>query len=175
MVRPKNTTERPKKQNTCCFSGYRPEKLPWGEDESDERCRELKRRMFHITEALYDAGYRHFLCGMARGCDIYFCETVLMLRDIYPDVTVEAVLPCTEQADKWSAAWRGRYIKLIECCDSETLISLHYTSGCMQRRNRFMVDNSALIITVYDGLSGGTMTTRRYAAAQGLEIIDLRP
>ena len=175
MEQSANTAERPKKQNTCSFSGYRPEKLPWGEDESDERCRELKRRLFHIAEALHDAGYRHFLCGMARGCDIYFCEAVLMLRDIYPDVTVEAVLPCSEQADKWGNAWRERYFELVGRCDRETLISMHYTNGCMQRRNRYMVDNSALIVTVFDGRSGGTMTTRKYAASKGLEIIDLRP
>jgi len=175
MDKTKTTAERPGKRITCCFSGYRPEKLPWGENEADERCRELKRRLFHITEALFDAGYRHFMCGMARGCDIYYCEAVLMLRDIYPEVTVEAVLPCPEQADKWSDSWRDRYFGLISLCDRETLISARYTSGCMQRRNRYMVDNSAVIITVYDGLSGGTMTTRKYATAQGLEIIDLRP
>jgi len=164
-----------RKPATCCFSGYRPEKLPWGENESDERCRELKRRLFHITEALHDAGYRHFMCGMARGCDLYFCEAVLMLRDIYPDVTIEAVLPCTEQANKWTAAWRERYFELVGRCDRETLISMRYTRDCMQRRNRYMVDNSTLIVTVFDGRTGGTMTTRRYAASKGLEIIDLRP
>jgi len=175
MNQPSTTTERPKKQNTCCFSGYRPEKLPWGENEAHERCRELNRRLFHVTEALYDAGFRHFMCGMARGCDIYFCEAVLTLRDIYPDVTIEAVIPCSEQADKWGAAWRERYFELVARCNRETLISMHYTRDCMHRRNRFMVDNSALIITVFDGRPGGTMATRRYAASKNLEIIDLRP
>ena len=27
---------------TCCFTGHRPAKLPWGSDESDERCQALK-------------------------------------------------------------------------------------------------------------------------------------
>ena len=30
---------------TCAFSGHRPEKLPWGEDESDPRCAALKIRL----------------------------------------------------------------------------------------------------------------------------------
>ena len=171
----KKNAERPNRSLTCSFSGYRPEKLPWGENESDERCRELKRRLFHISEALYESGYRHFMCGMARGCDIYFCEALLTLRDIYHEVTIEAVLPCPEQAEKWSSEWRARYFVLIGYCDRETLISTRYTRDCMQRRNRYMVDNSALIITVYDGLSGGTKTTRKYAALQGLEIVDLMP
>ena len=29
----------------------------------------------------YQEGYRHFLCGMAQGCDLYFCEAVLALRE----------------------------------------------------------------------------------------------
>ena len=43
--------------------------------------------------------YRHFLCGMALGCDLYFCECVLRLRQTHPDVTVEAAVPCPSQAD----------------------------------------------------------------------------
>ncbi|NLB29630.1 MAG: DUF1273 domain-containing protein [Clostridiales bacterium] len=175
MYRENAGSVRPAKNSTCCFSGYRPEKLPWGENEEDERCRELKRRLFHISESLRDAGYRHFMCGMARGSDIYFCEAVLLLRDIYPDVTIEAALPCPEQADRWPRAWRERYFELVRQCDRETLISMRYTKDCMRRRNKFMVDNSALIITVFDGRPGGTMATRRYAISKGLEIIDLMP
>lgn len=53
------------RQVTCSFTGHRPEKLPWGEDESDIRCAELKERLFDAVLAAYDQGYRHFLCGMA--------------------------------------------------------------------------------------------------------------
>ena len=60
------------RQVTCSFTGHRPEKLPWGEDESDIRCAELKERLFDAVLAAYDQGYRHFLCGMARGSDFWF-------------------------------------------------------------------------------------------------------
>ena len=53
------------RQVTCSFTGHRPEKLPWGEDESDIRCAQLKERLFDAVLAAYDQGYRHFLCGMA--------------------------------------------------------------------------------------------------------------
>ena len=35
----------PARQMTVCFSGYRPEKLPWGYDECDPRCAQLKQRL----------------------------------------------------------------------------------------------------------------------------------
>ena len=97
------------RQSACCFTGHRPGKLPWRYDETDLRCLSLKARMADAAEAAYQEGYRHFLCGMALGCDLYFCECVLRLREKYPDVTVEAAIPCPTQADAWPPDQRRRY------------------------------------------------------------------
>ncbi len=32
-------------ETTCCFSGHRPPRLPWGSNEADPRCLALKARM----------------------------------------------------------------------------------------------------------------------------------
>lgn len=64
----------PARQESCCFTGHRPAKLPWGFDETDARCLHLKARIADALEAAYESGYRHFICGMALGCDLYFCE-----------------------------------------------------------------------------------------------------
>ena len=57
------------------FAGHRPEKLPWGSDESDPRCAALKRQIIEAVRAAAGEGYDTFLCGMARGCDFYFAGT----------------------------------------------------------------------------------------------------
>ena len=101
------------RQEACCFTGHRPGKLPWKYNEEDARCLTLKRRIADAVEAAYEEGYRHFLCGMAMGCDLYFCECVLALRERCPDVTVEAAVPCPTQADTWPAAQRERYRRLV--------------------------------------------------------------
>ena len=75
---------------TCCFTGHRPDKLPWGVREDDPRCTDLKARLAAALEAEYDAGTRHFICGMARGADLYFAEAVLALRERRSGVTLEA-------------------------------------------------------------------------------------
>ena len=161
------------RQSACCFTGHRPAKLPWGYREEDLRCLDLKRRMADAVEAAYAEGYRHFLCGMAMGCDLYFCECVLALREIHPDVTLEAAIPCPTQADAWPADQRARYRRLVDACDYETLVSQRYTSSCMQRRDRYMVDHASLLIAAFDGTPGGTQYTLLYAMSRGLQIVDL--
>ena len=160
---------------TCCFTGPRPEKLPWGDNEEDERCRALKLRLRDAVETAYDEGMRHFICGMARGCDFYFAEAVLALRARRPGVTLEAAVPCPSQPEGWLTADRERWRRLLALCDMETLVQDHYTPGCMLRRNRYMVDHSALVIAVYDGTNGGTRRTLEYALRQKVPFVDIPP
>ena len=163
----------PARQESCCFTGHRPGKLPWRYDESDPRCLDLKRRMSDAVETAYEQGFRHFLCGMAQGCDLYFCECVLALRARRPDVTVEAAIPCPGQAEAWPADQRARYERLVAACDLETLVSSQYSPSCMQRRDRYMVDHAALLIAAFDGTAGGTRYTVEYAMRRRISIVDL--
>ena len=156
---------------TCCFTGHRPDKLPWGSRESDPRCLTLKRRLTQAVEGAYTQGMRHFICGMARGTDLYFAEAVLALRLCRSGVTLEAARPCESQADAWPEAERHRYQAILDQCDFETLVQHRYDRFCMQRRNRYMVDRSALVLSVYDGVpKGGTAQTLAYAMRQGVPV-----
>ena len=163
----------PARQESCCFTGHRPAKLPWRYNESDLRCAALKRRIMDAVEAAYEEGYRHFLCGMAMGCDFYFCECVLALRQKHGDVTLEAAVPCPTQAETWPYAQQARYRRLVQSCDFETVNSTEYSPSCMQRRDRYMVDHSALLIAAFDGTAGGTRYTVEYAMRRGLDIVDV--
>jgi len=158
------------KENSCCFTGHRPMKLPWGSNESDPRCLELKGELAAKLEAAYELGYRTFICGMAIGCDMYFAEAVLALRDTYPNVRLEAAIPCGVQPDKWSRKDRLRYNGLIDAADKVTVLQTHYTPDCMMKRNEYMVDNSSMLIACYDGRPGGTMKTILYAQRAGLDV-----
>ena len=67
------------REKTCCFTGHRSAKLPWGANENDPRCLRLKSDLADAVEAVYEGGVRHFICGMAEGCDIFFGEAVAAL------------------------------------------------------------------------------------------------
>jgi len=160
---------------SCCFTGHRAEKLPWKYNEQDPRCLLLKQSIYDCVDALYDSGYRRFICGMAEGCDLYFCEAVLTLRETHPDTVLEAAVPFPGQADKWPVDARERYKNLLSQCDSVKTVSEEYGPWCMMRRNRYMVDHSDIVLACYDGQSGGTLNTLRYAAEQGVKILYLSP
>ncbi len=163
-------------RTTCCFSGHRPPRLPWGEDESHPRCQALKARLDQALEQAYARGFRHFLCGMAQGADLYFGEAVLSLRRAHPDVTLEAAIPYEDQASHWPPADQARRLALLDQCDLETVVQHSYSPGCLHRRNRYMVDRSALLIAVYDGTpQGGTLNTLAYAMRRGVETFLLEP
>ncbi len=173
-VRGMDRCETPR-EKTCCFTGHRSSKLPWGANESDPRCIRLKASLADAVEAVYAEGVRHFICGMAEGCDTFFGEAVAELRRSRPDVTLEAAVPCEEQDLRWSPERTERYDRLLAECDKRTLVSRHYTPDCMMRRNRYMVDRSCVVIAVFNGSAGGTFNTLRYAIASGLKIIEIDP
>ncbi len=149
------------------------EKLPWRGDESDPRCVILKARLRDAIQSAYDTGIRHFLCGMATGCDLYFCEAVLALRAMHEDVTLEAAIPYEKQSSGWSEELRDRYNRLVSECDYQTVVQKEYTPDCMMRRNRYMVDNAGMLIACYDDKAGGTQKTMLYALRQGLTVVQI--
>lgn len=161
------------RKTSCAFTGHRENKLPWRDNENDVRCIELKKRISDTIHSLYESGIRHFICGMATGCDTYFCEAVLELREQHEDVTLEAAIPCEEQSSKWSTAQKARYDRLSLECDYQTVIQHSYSPECYIRRNHYMVDNAAVLVAAYDGKPGGTQSTILYAIRQGVEIIEL--
>lgn len=56
-------------RRVCAFTGHRPKFFPWGYDESDSRCVELKEKLSKQIRLLVRKGYTDYLSGMALGAD----------------------------------------------------------------------------------------------------------
>ena len=52
----------------------------------------------------------------------------------------------------------------------KALLEEQYSTGCMLRRNEYMVDCSSTLIACFDGRPGGTMNTIVYAKREGLAV-----
>ncbi|MCH5152254.1 MAG: DUF1273 family protein [Clostridiales bacterium] len=164
------------KKQTVCFTGHRSQKLPWRFNEEDERCKSMKKTLRTEIEKTIRRGFRTFLCGMALGFDMICAEMVLDLKKHYKGIEIIGALPCRTQDLQWSDNCRARYRSILSQLDGIRCIYDKYIgSECMLERNRFMVDNSCVMIALFDGLSGGTKSTIEYARNQGLEIIIIKP
>lgn len=79
------------RENSCCFTGHRVQKLPWRFNENDKRCKAMKKTLYLEIEKAILRGYKYFLCGMALGFDTYCAEIVLKLRKKYPSIKLIGV------------------------------------------------------------------------------------
>ena len=164
------------KTKTCCFTGHRPQSLPFGFNENDSRCAALKQTLREqIIRLIEEENVTHFISGMAIGIDMYAAEIVLNLKKSYPGITLESAIPCETQAVKWSVALRERYYDIAAKCDKETMLQTHYTPDCMDKRNRYMVDHSDVVIAVWSGRPSGTSKTVTYALAKGKPVVVIDP
>lgn len=165
------------KDRSCCFTGHRPQKLPWGFDESDERCDELKQRLRSAIKLAIAHGKTMFYTGVAMGTDVWAAELVLDMKEELRELEIKlvAVIPHLAQEEKYPEDLKRRYRRIVSDADDCIVLQEHYTDGCMQRRNRYMVDNSSMLIAVYSGDGGGTRFTFNYAKDHGLQIIWIDP
>ena len=159
----------------CAFTGYRPQKMPFGFNESDPRCIDFKRRVKDTIQALYDMGYRHFISGGALGMDMFAAEAVLELRAQHPDMILEMVSPFDDQAARWSPELRARHDWLFAQADITTATGHAYTRSAMFRRNHYLVDNADLLLAAYDGQPGGTAMTCELARRYDVPVMKIKP
>lgn len=148
-------------QRTCAFTGHR----AVGRD-MDYLLLE------RVVERLIKNGYRRFMCGMAVGFDQVAAQCVLDFKSKY-DVQLVACVPCLSQSETFYSAARETYERILSLCDEQIILSDFYFKGCMQQRDRFMVENSDALVCYLRKNSGGTFYTVNYAKERGKKIIEL--
>lgn len=152
--------------HSCCFTGHR--QFP------REIIPTLKQRIKDGIEYLYaNMGVTTYFSGGALGFDSLAAETVIEQRREHRNVRLVIVVPCRDQAARWSAADRARYERINRDADEVICLAEHYFNGCMHQRNRYMVDHSRACICYLTEQTGGTAYTVQYARERGLQIFNL--
>lgn len=161
----------------CCFTGHRPQRLPFKFDEKHPACVHLRGLLRQELERLInEEGVTCFITGLALGIDQICAELVLELKKAYPQVMLECAIPYEEQAKKWTIPQRDRYYDIIVRSDFENQLQGYYTKDCMGRRNRYMVEKSGHVLAVWDGAARSeTGQTIRYARELGRELTIIHP
>ena len=150
---------------SCCFTGHR--NIP------QRKSRQIQERLRNeIVTAIQD-GYTFFYAGGAIGFDTMAAQTILELKEQYPYIKLILALPCKSQADYWKQEDKDEYERIIKAADNVVWTSEKYTSDCMFKRNRYLVDHSSLCICYLTRQTGGTAYTVNYARNKGIEIINI--
>ena len=155
---------------TCCFTGHRPEKICTPYQEDSPYIDALKHRLQARILAAVDEGYTTFLCGMARGADIWAGEAVASLWEPFRNLELVAVMPFPGQAKGWAEDWALRHRRLLRYCSQVITVEDRYGRDSYLKRNRYLVDHASRLIGVCRGEEGGTGYTIRYARSKGLEL-----
>lgn len=150
------------KEFTCCFTGHRI--LPKGKLSDISACLE------QIIIKHINKGYQYFGTGGVLGFDTLAAETLLKLKNKYPYIKLILVLPCLSQTKGWKKFDVDRYNYTKTQADKVVYTSQEYTSDCMFKRNRHLVNHSSLCICYLSKETGGTAYTVDYAIRNHLKI-----
>ena len=132
------------KLHCCCFTGHRPEKLSYSENE-------IKCLLEKTIDRAIKAGYTTFISGMKLVCAVPH--------------------PGFEKGR--TPAEIKRYQDILQQADAIKTVSDCYFKACYQKRNEFMVDRSSLVIAAWNGMPSGTKNTVVYAKRLGVAVVNV--
>lgn len=155
------------KNYSVCFTGHR--------HILEKHIQILPVRLERTIINLIQLGYKSFIAGGAVGFDMIAAETVLLAQKYNPDIKLFLALPCRNQTARWkNPSDIERYNRLLTQANDIYYIQDTYTGTCMHKRNRWMVDHSAVCVAYLNNTArGGTVYTVNYANEQNLPVVNL--
>ena len=146
------------KEKTCCVTGHR--------EISEDKLAYVENELKKAVMAAVKDGYTRFINGGAAGADLLFVAVVAELREQGYPIFLEAALPYRSRLNSRDPAFQT----MISACDRIKVLCEKSLRSCYHVRNRYMVDESDLVI-VYDGRdTGGIVYTMNYAQDKGKTV-----
>ena len=89
------------REQTCCFTGHR--------EINEKDLAKIQKRTREVIVSLIEKGVVYFGAGGARGYDTLAAETVLKLKNDFPQIKLILVLPCPDHTKGWKEEDISRY------------------------------------------------------------------
>lgn len=154
---------------SCCFTGHR--KLTGDISR-------LSQRLYNFIEnGIINFELTDFYTGGAVGWDTLAARTILRLREIYPQIRLHLVLPCSneEQTARWTNEQKNEFYRILYLADSVEYTSQNYYKGCMSVRNARLVqyaDSRCYCFWDPRNYYSGTAQTIRMALKKHIAVIN---
>ena len=153
------------KIKTVCFTGHR--------DINKSIAPYIPSALKSEIKDLILRGATSFRAGGAVGFDTVAALCVLELKEAYPEISLDLILPCRDQTNGWNADNIRAYNYILSSADSVKYVSDTYRAGCMHERNRALVDGSDVCVAYLERSSGGSAYTYTYAIKNNVEVINI--
>ena len=151
--------------NSCAFTGHR--------QINPKHEKLLPDILSRGIAYAYSKGCRRFLAGGALGFDTVAACEVIKFKISHPYTSLILVLPCENQSENWSHSQKEMYNYILSRADEVIYISEGYTSTCMRERNRYLAENSDILLSYLSRSNSGAGQTVRMAKGNCKEIYNL--
>ena len=151
--------------SVCSFSGHRMINI--------SHSKTLSACLSEVIDDLISSGINRFCSGGALGFDILAAELVLKKRDEGADISLSMILPCRDQASRWSASARRTYESILARADEVIYIADTYNQFCMHLRNRRLVTECDILLCYLTRQASGTAYTKNFAEDMDKKIINI--
>lgn len=162
MIKTENKLE---KGMTVCFTGHR--QIPCAAAVA------IPALLDRVLTDLCERGATTFRAGGAIGFDTVAALKVLELKERYPHIRLELILPCRNQTEYWEETAVRTYQYILSRADSHLFLFDTYFDGCMLERDRRLVEGADICVAYCTRSRGGTAYTFTQALRAGLEVINL--
>ena len=163
--------------NKKCYAiiGSRPDSFPWGLDEDDERCEELKNQLLGRITTAINNGVKNFAVAMDSGSGLYAAEVINAWRQSDNTICLTCIIPWEEQSTKWTPQLRGRYFTAQDKCSDVLFVSNAYTKDCEINALLEAVDMADTVIVVSGGKDMLISVAIRYMVRTNKKYIVIQP
>lgn len=148
--------------NACSFSGHRDISIR----DTDIAC-----AVVDNIYNLYSHGCKDFYVGGALGFDMLAAMMLVSLKKKNLNLNIHFILPCADYNNKWCREDREKQNYLQTYAKEIVVLNESYHEGCMQERNRYLIDNTDCLIALLNRNTGGTYYTYKYALKNAKKII----
>ncbi|HBE80343.1 MAG TPA: hypothetical protein DDW65_21555 [Firmicutes bacterium] len=157
-----------------CIAGPRPDKLG-GYNDNNPLTTKIKNRLYKAIEQAILEGATTFITGGALGVDQWGAEIVLLFKRFYPYLKLIIARPFPGQDELWNPGQIEDYQKLLSQADQVVDVNPDPAKKWKYfARNKWMINESDKLITVWDGDQSGTKDTINHAKRKGIEIQIIR-
>lgn len=156
------------KINSACFTGHRV-------ISGDKAL--LANKLYSVIEQyIIEYGLTDFYSGGAVGWDELAARTILKLHEVYPQIRLHLILPCSkeEQTAAWTKEQKAAFFRILVLADTVEYTSEHYYDGCMKVRNARLVELADCCFSFWNSrrVRSGTAQTVRMAQKKKIMIVN---